>query len=286
MQEIESSGATDDDSVEARVLGRPGIKPNFVLSQKDYRPTPYQDAAWEVVGERMDTKRFFPLELEVIPRAVAATDPMFEDFGSPLTQGADRLLHSRTGEAVRDEEEEIERAPVMDEELLAAKMAEAFEQGKAEGEKEGFERAKETIEQRYNALQTRFTALETQIHDELRKVISRVETQGVALALNVAKKILVTTAEVKPEYIFEVIRAGLKSLGGALPFRIRVSREDHEFITVVGLPQELSAEDLGVEYVSDEAIASGCVIETNFGEVDLRVESMWQQVKENLFGVK
>lgn len=51
---------------------------------------------------------------------------------------------------------------------------------------------------------------------------------------------------------------------------------------MIGLPVELNTEELGVTYVADESIQSGCVVETNFGELDLQLDQMWEQLRVSI----
>ncbi len=126
-----------------------------------------------------------------------------------------------------------------------------------------------------------------EIQTHLRNFFARVEKQSFDLALAISRKILTTTAEIKPEYIVEVITEGLKCCGSAKPLRIRLSHDDYEFIEVVGLPAQLSPTELGVTYIPDDTVKSGCIIETDFGDIDVTLEKMWEQVRESLYsGVK
>jgi flagellar assembly protein FliH len=261
-------------------------QPKF-MSQKDFKPTPFKKSEWEVVGERFDTESFLPIEVPVLAGQEQKTDPMFEDFGSTVPRDASMLYHGggqaperqvvRKGVAQREEEKPAV-AQISEEELQAK-----FEEGRRAGFLEGENAAKELIAQRYDAITQRLDQFSNGIGAEVRAFFAQVEMNSINLALSVAKKLLLTTAEAKPEYIIEVIRKGLQSLGAGKPLKIRVSNDDYEFLKVVGLPAELSTEELGVEYTSDENIKAGCVIETDYGEIDLQIETMWEQVKESLF---
>lgn len=268
-----------------RVVGGRNVKPTFVLSQKDYIPTPFRISDYEVVGERLKTLDFTPLELSVIPSEHSVADPMFADFGNVIPPGQERVSHTRTGQIGKAMEEKSDE-PVFDIKLFEAELAQRYEAGREAGFAEGEEAAKAIIAERYAELQQRYETFQQMIDQEVKSFIARTENQAVQLALAVARKILVTTSDVKPEYIFEVIRQGVKSLGGAVPLKIRVAPQDFEFIQVIGAPTDISAHELGITYESDENIKSGCVIDTDFGEVDLQLEKMWELVRENLFGVK
>ncbi len=108
------------------------------------------------------------------------------------------------------------------------------------------------------------------------------ETKCLELALAVAKKILSVTVEIKPDYIQEVIKEALAQLSGTTPLKVKVSHQDYEFIEVVGLPRELSAAELNLVYELDDTISSGCVIETNYGEVDFVLENMFERIKKSI----
>jgi flagellar biosynthesis/type III secretory pathway protein FliH len=123
-----------------------------------------------------------------------------------------------------------------------------------------------------------------QLVKEVKNVVAKTEKGGFDLALAISKKILNLTAEVRPEYIMEIIRGALASTGAGKALKVRVSAQDFEFLEVIGLPPDLSSEETGVIYVADENVQSGCIIETDFGEIDHRLDEMWNEVKLNLFG--
>lgn len=261
--------------------------PKLVLSQRDYQPSPYQDSAWEVVGERLTDLEFMPLELPIIRKQAAAADPMFEEFGSMFPKDAIALLHNEGAEVAKTASGEVhhKREPELDPEMIERIRADAFEQGRQQGFKEGEEAAKGSIAERYEELSSRVEAISSSLQEEKDRFTGETQQRALQFALAVAKKIVVTTAEIRPQYIFDVIRQGLQTIGVGTPMRIRVSPDDYEFLMVIGLPPELSTQETGIQYLADEAIKSGCVIETNFGEIDMQLERMWEQIRDNLFEV-
>lgn len=251
-----------------------------ITCQRDYRPTPYRDAMWEIVGESFAHLGFSPLELSVIATERARPDKMFEIFDDPkLEQGGMRWHGTDKPLAPEVTEQKKEDVAKLNEEELAAQ----FETGRTAGVEQGYQTAKQEFDAELAAFKQRFEALQQSVLDSASACFVRVEKEGIELALAVARKILDATVEARPEYIIQVIERATQALGASKPVRIRISPEDYEFISVVGLPPELSAEELGIQYVADEGIKSGCVVETNYGEVDLQLERMWEQIKENLF---
>jgi len=255
------------------------------ISQKDYRPTPFSLSQYEVVGERLTNLNFIPLEVPILHNEKEQVDPMFEVFDEGLPKHLESVTHYAAGEL----DSIGENAQKLLEEKHLKEMQIAVEQASAEGYQKGLTEAaaktKDEYESKIKKLQEHMMKIDHDVRMFLQSLENKVEKNAVNLALSVSKKILATTAEVKPEYIYDVIRGGLTQLGAGKPLKIRVSPDDYEFITVVGLPVDLTTEESGVTYVLDENIQSGCVIETNFGEVDLQLDQMWDHIKESLFEV-
>lgn len=251
------------------------------MTQRDYRPTPYVDSDWEVVGQRITERGFVPMIVDVLTGESTTVDPMFEEFGKPITSGKTQMLHDPSGKGPEVRVEEV--VPQIDEAMIEQVRQAAYAEGLAAGREEGRAEAETELTAEYTKLEGRMRKVTDDIKTHLTNFFARVEKQSFDLALSIARKILITTAELKPDYIVEVISAGLKCCGSAKPLRIRLSHDDYEFIEVVGLPAQLSQTELGVTYVPDDGIKTGCVIETDFGDVDLTLEKMWEQVKESLY---
>lgn len=254
---------------------------NQVSSLREYAATPFQNSDWEVIGDPVIYGDFSPLDVVVLQGEELVSDPMFEDFSDSISKGREHLFHTPNGEFV----DSSKKSQEFDEELIAERVEQAFAKGKEAGFAEGQEQAKLEIATQYEKLSNRLNEHLLHVAQEIRAHQARLEEQAFQLALGVARKLLALTAEAKPDYILDVIRQGLRNLGAAHAIRIRVSTDDMEFLEIIGVPPELSAAELGVEYVIDESIKSGCIIETNFGEVDLQLDSMWEQVKADLFEV-
>lgn len=252
-------------------------------SQRDYCPTPFTESSYELIGETVEKRDFLPMELDIIQTHVGSVDPMFEEFDGDRPRDSKKLWHLPE-EFVFTGEHKVEEVIDYDA-LMQANGAERFEAGRQEGYKEGYKTAEEQISLRYQTLSDRLTEITERISAAAEERFGKMEREAVKLSLDISQKILLTTVQIKPDYILDVIRQGLKTIGAAKPVKIRVSEEDYEFLQVIGMPAELSPQELGVEYVLDENVKSGCVIETDFGEADLQVEKMWAQLKTILEGV-
>lgn len=255
--------ATDDETGAELV-------PKVLRSQKDYVPSPYLRGRWEAVGGAAEHGGFVPIEVASVDAEDALTrSEMFTDWS-----GDERASLPSSGAPAALQPDATE--------ILEAAKKEAYEAGFVAGKAAGAAEAQAEAQQVQAARDAQMQEFQLSLSEQLKQFYADVEHQAVQLSLNVARKVLETSASINPEYIVEVIRRSLSHLGATKAFRIRVSPEDYEFITVVGLPSELSPSELGVEYVADEDIRAGCVIESQFGEVDLQVDHMWEQVRESI----
>ncbi len=256
------------------------------VTQSNYRPTPYKPTQWEVIGERITDDEFSGMSLEVIRTYHSMGDPMFEQFGEE-SQFSGLTEWESPGSSKREKgQEEQSENDVIKLEVFEAELKKSFEEGRQAGYQQGLTEQNNAAQAQHKALSVKLTQFAASIKQELNKHREQLEHKALDLAIGISKKIIDTTAEVKPEYIFDVIRKGLKSLGAAKPLRVRVSAQDYEFLEVIGMPADITPTELGVVYVADETIKSGCVVETDFGEVNLELDEMWEQVKDSLYAVK
>ena len=256
-----------------------------IISQKEYEETPYEATSWEVIGEFSQDPFFEALECQIVASDPGFSDEMFEDFGKKIPKNVETARHSPKPFLPRGSKAEEESSPAFDIALFEKELKQKFEEGLKQGREEGHQVAQAEAAERYEALSKRVNEVMSSMTEQTQEAIGSLEKKALEFSVSVAKKILQATAEARPEYIVEVIREGLRRIGASKPLRIRVSMQDLEFLEVVGLPAELSGEELGVEYIGDETIKSGCVIETDFGQVDLELDAMWEQVNAELFEV-
>ena len=275
MLETEESEESFESSYEED-LDESQISSISVQSQAEFVPTPFRETSWEVVGERLEVVHFVSMDVEVLHSDMTRADPMFAQFGGGMQGNATFSMGQRFVEEVT--------TPVIDEEFLESVRAEAFEQGRLQGLEEGKAEASQESQVALDSLSTELKQFQLQLVREVKNVVAKTEKGGFDLALAISKKILNLTAEVRPEYILEIIRGALESSGAGKALKVKVSPQDFEFLEVIGLPPDLSSEETGVIYVADDAVQSGCIVETDFGQIDHRLEEMWNEVKENLFG--
>jgi len=255
----------------------PSVNSNFQsVSQKDYEPTPYKQTAWEGSDSFDKNPIFEGMSLEVLQNEEFKRDPMFEVFDEPLNVSEFRQFPK---EIPPEEEPGFGISEVELEEI----RLQAFEEGRTRGKEEGAAAAQVEIFAKYEELANTMREVSNHITSEVDRRVNVLEQNALGLALDISKKILDTTAEVKKDYIKSLIKKSLIQLGAASNIIVKVGSADFEFLSVVGLPEAMEDESAKIRYVMDENITSGCIIESDHGELNLELDKMWQEVKDRLY---
>ena len=156
---------------------------------------------------------------------------------------------------------------------------EGLEQGKSEGEKAGEELAAGKIEPLLNSLQSELLQLKN-IRQETYRYI---EKQVVDLALAIARKVVCREIEMDKEVVMCVAREALAKVDDAVEIKIKMSPSDLQFIEKAKYQlSDLIDKIDNVTLEAEENIQrGGCILETNLGEIDARIEKQLQAVEES-----
>ena len=154
-----------------------------------------------------------------------------------------------------------------------------FEKGMKEGEKHGFELAAKKLEPLLDSLQQGLLQLKNLRQDTYQ----RIEKEVVELALAIARKVICREIEVDKEVVVCVAREALTQVKDPGNIKIKLNPSDLEFINQTKYQlSELIGDIDNVTLESEDSIQSGgCVIETNLGEIDARIEKQLQAVEES-----
>lgn len=261
-----------------------------IRSQSDYKPTDFSTFSWEVIGNPPGAEVFMPMEVGIQPTDDQNADPMFGAFDEEQTPKSAAKKSQRwhlprgmaggiPGESAADEDAgKIKITPQEIDEI----KAQAFEQGRQAGKIE----VSEAQNKRLGELEKRFAELIADMHVQIQEAMGALEKEGVALSIEIARKIIEGAVEINPEYILPIIRQALHLTGGAVIRRVKVSPQDHEFIEVLGIAKQFKEFDGSWEFVADETVRAGCVVETSAGSVDFELDRAWERVKENVLKVQ
>ena len=156
---------------------------------------------------------------------------------------------------------------------------EGLTKGRVAGEIAGVERAASKIEPLVNSLQAGLL----QLNNIKQETYRYIEKQVVDLVLAIARKVVCREIEMDQEVVMCVAREALAKVEDAVKIKIKMSPSDLQIINET--KYQLSDLIDKIDNVTLEAEGSiqsgGCIIETNLGEIDARIEKQLQAVEES-----
>jgi flagellar assembly protein FliH len=166
---------------------------------------------------------------------------------------------------------------------------EAFELGLEEGRKEAFKVYSEKINEKLQALEE----LINQISNMKTHFLNSNENHLITLVYHLAKRIAFSEISEKyNEVILNVLSESVKLAHSEEKIRVHVSGKQIEFLETLQKENSRDLEFLRqIDLVADDKIeVGGCVIATNYSEVDARieqrVEQLWLALKDTIPPVK
>jgi flagellar assembly protein FliH len=170
--------------------------------------------------------------------------------------------------------------PVQDAEQQA--YCRGFGDGECKGREMGEQAGRASAMQKLDSLLTGGHKLIDELGELHRKTCREVESDLVQLALAVARKIVGHEVSIGPEAVSRIIRQALDRVEHAGRISIKLNPADLELLAEIK-PQLLSGlpEAGRAAFEADAGIArGGCLIETDGGEVDARIERQFKVVEE------
>lgn len=158
-------------------------------------------------------------------------------------------------------------------------FADGKKQGMIEGESKGFKRGEIKIEPLLKSLQEALMQLKN-IREETYQCV---EKEVVELALAIAKQVICREVKLDREIVVCVAREALAKVEDPGRIRIKMSPSDLQFINEIKHQfSNLISHIDDVTFEAEESIQSGgCIIETDLGEIDARIDKQLQAVEES-----
>lgn len=160
----------------------------------------------------------------------------------------------------------------------------AYENGFRQGEKAGLELA----ERKAEVLMRRYTDAILEIGRLKPKLYQQAEREVVKLALEVAKKIVHREVLVDREIVQSLIKVALSHVAVKSAVTVHLHPADYGYVLeqreAAGRAEEGDRE---VVLVADKTIdRGGCLVETECGDIDARIEEEFREVERAFFGGK
>jgi flagellar assembly protein FliH len=157
----------------------------------------------------------------------------------------------------------------------------AFERGRQQAEAA----AMEIADQKIQAMMLRYADAIREIGKLKRTLYSQVEHQVVKLALEVAKKVVHREVRVDREIVQTLIRVALSHVAVKSAVTIHVNPADYSFVVdQYSGSMRSGAGDREMILVADRSVdRGGCLIETECGDIDARIEEEFREVEHAFF---
>lgn len=245
-------------------------------SVRDYHQHPFVAAEYEHIGEYAPIQSFEPITAAVLRGSdQRLIDPMFADYGGDASPGYTTAQSHIQGVERVEESVGDQTSAILD----SLQFQQMLEEERARGFAEGQSEAQSRLDGEVEGLRARVSALCDELGTQVQQEVERIERQAIGLAILISRRIIAEAVEINPEYLLPIVREALGYVGGAEVHRVRISPADLEFVEIEKVRERF---DGTWSFVADPAIVSGCVIETNAGEVDYRLDAAWDRLKDNV----
>ncbi len=235
-------------------------------------------------------KRWEEEKQQMIEKAKAEADKIikeaervaFEEVKKKNNQ-AQKIRQEAEDEAKRIIDEAKKKAEEIEREiqLKVDKIEkEAYERGYKEGHERGYQEGREEVKRLVDRLHT----IISKAIEKRNEIIEESETQIINLVLLIAKKVIKVISENQKNVVINNVVQALRKLKSRGDVIIRVNFADLEltsehikdFMSMVENVKSISVlEDSSVD-------RGGCIIETDFGQIDARISSQLHEIEEKI----
>jgi len=154
----------------------------------------------------------------------------------------------------------------------------AYAEGFSAGEKTGIDSDRKNLRSVLDTL----TQTVQQLNEIKNEVYRHSEKEVISLAMGIAKKIVGHEVTVNKNVILNVLKQALKKTIDSDKIKIRVNPNDLQFLKTQKDQFAHLIDNMGsVSFKADETILKGgCLIETNSGDIDARIDKQIEAVDE------
>jgi flagellar assembly protein FliH len=196
---------------------------------------------------------------------------------------AQKIRQEAEDEAKAIIEEARQKAGELEAEIQAKvdrQEKEAFAKGHAEGREEGFQEGRQEVERLVESLQKIISAA----IDKRNQIIQESETQVINLVLLIAKKVIKVISENQRNVVINNVVQALRKLKSRGDVVIRVNLADVELTSQhINDFMKMVESVKSVTVLEDSSVdRGGCIIETDFGQIDARISSQLHEIEEKI----
>ncbi len=161
------------------------------------------------------------------------------------------------------------------------KLASIAKQAYAEGFAQGEQDAKALSEKQIEPLVATLANVIAELTDTRRKLRHQIESEVVALALQVSRKVVGQALQTNPELVAGIVNAALAHVDDPEKICIRLNPADIKHLQATAGSDLLEANADRIHFEEDSGIdAGGCLVQTEYGEIDARLDKQFQAIEE------
>ena len=248
-------------------------------NSKSFVPSDYSPEAKENAQDSSDGKiRNFELS-ELVPNNVEKHREFVYDLPDATNFDVHKIKRAKQGviEIMRDA---LNKAKTQAAEIREAGEKEAHDKGYTEGFSKGELNAKEEFQPCLQAAEN----IIQEMSGFRKKMYAKVEREMIEMVISLVKKVIHFELSTRDDSIQEMIRLAVQSVldKESMTIKINPADKDHAENFRPEL-QHLFGEIKNISFEASTGIdRGGCIIETNFGTVDARMDKLGEQIEKIL----
>lgn len=155
------------------------------------------------------------------------------------------------------------------------------------GYRNGWDKAREETAKLLEETNQQCKKLLEEANRERLGIIKSCENVIIQMSIDIAKKIVEKELTTNPDIIIKLVHSIMEFMNNANAYKILVSPED--FVTLVsevGVPSESPSGNEKIQVQVDKTVSrGGCIVETDLGSVDARLETRISSLEDALLDV-
>jgi flagellar assembly protein FliH len=153
-------------------------------------------------------------------------------------------------------------------------------QGYDTGFQDGFNKGKEAAKEEFTPVLETTQQLVEELSEFRKEMYGKVEREMIEMVIALTKKVIHFEFSIREDAVQDMIRLGVQSVLDRESMVIKIHPTDKEYAESF-LPElhNMYSEIKNITFVTNSGIKrGGCVIETNFGVIDARIEKLEEQI--------
>ena len=218
----------------------------------------------------------YPIKVPAKPQATPQSVPTEEKQDLAFLQEQEELLEKAEAEAQKLIAQAQAQSQILEEEAREKGYSQGFAQGQKEGRTQGREEGLHSAQ----PIIARIEEVLAQAIGASPQIQQQLEQQLVKLALAIAEKVVGELAREKEELVLQTAKHALTRVRGESQVTIRVNWQDLDLVQAEREVLLAHTDGIGEIIIREDPRVGrgGCLIETNLGAIDARLETQLEEL--------